>query len=80
MWAAKELLGKGLKVIMLERVKNVEHVKDYVNANKAPWEVPHRGQRTQQMIKDYPVLSRDYVLNEMNLDWWKATKTVLIPK
>jgi glucoside 3-dehydrogenase (cytochrome c) catalytic subunit len=69
-WAAKELTEKGLKTLMLERGKNIEHVKDYVNATKGPWEFPHRGGRTQEMIKDYPVLRRDYPLNEMNLDWW----------
>ncbi len=69
-WAAKELTEKGLKTIMLERGKNIEHVKDYVNAVKGPWQFPHRGGRTQQMIKDHPVLKRDYPLNEMNLDWW----------
>ena len=68
--AAKELTEKGLKTIMLERGRNVEHIKDYVNATKAPWELPHRGGKTQQMIKDYPVLSRDYTLNEANLDFW----------
>ncbi len=73
-WAAKELTEKGLKTIMLERGKNIEHIKDYVNATKGPWEFPHRGGRTQQMIKDYPVLRRDYPLNEMNLDWWVDEK------
>ena len=73
-WAAKELTEKGLKVLMLERGRNIEHVKDYVNANKAPWEFPHRGGRTQQMIKDYPVLKRDYPLNETNLDYWCSDK------
>ena len=42
-WAAKELTEKGLKVLMLERGRNIEHIKDYVNANKAPWEFAHRG-------------------------------------
>jgi len=69
-WAAKELTEKGLKVIMLERGRNVEHVKDYVSANKHPWDFPHRGGRTQEMIANYPVLKRDYPLNEMNLDFW----------
>src|ERR1700760_2057434 len=73
-WAAKELTEKGLKTIMLERGKNIEHVKDYVNATKGPWQFPHRGGRTQQMIKDYPVLSRDYPLNEQNLDYWVNEK------
>jgi len=73
-WAAKELTEKGLKVLMLERGRNIEHVKDYVNANKAPWEFPHRGSKTQEMIKDYPVLNRDYPLNETNLDYWVNEK------
>lgn len=73
-WAAKELTEKGLKVIMLERGRNIEHIKDYVNANKELWEFPHRGRRTQQMIKDYPVLKRDYPLNETVLDFWVKDK------
>ncbi|MCX6297609.1 MAG: GMC family oxidoreductase [Bacteroidetes bacterium] len=69
-WAAKELTEKGLKVLLLERGRNIEHIKDYVSANKEAWDFPHRGKRTQQMIKDYPNLKRDYPLNEMNLDFW----------
>ena len=71
-WAAKELTEKGLKVIMLERGKDIEHVKDYPSAPKEAWHFPHRGERTQAMIKDYPVLKRDYPLNETNLDWWAS--------
>lgn len=73
-WAAKELTEKGLKVLMLERGRNIEHIKDYVNANKEAWDYPHRGRKTQQMIKDYPVLNRDYPLNETNLDYWVNEK------
>jgi len=73
-WAAKELCEKGLKVIMLERGRNIEHIKDYVNAKKDPWDFPHRGRKTQQMQKDYPVLNRDYPLNETNLDYWVNEK------
>ena len=73
-WAAKELTEKGLKTIMLERGNNIEHIKDYVNANKAPWEFPHRGGKTQEMITNYPVLNRDYPLNETNLDYWTNEK------
>ena len=73
-WAAKELSEKGLKTIMLERGKNIEHIKDYVNSTKGPWQFPHRGGRTQEMVKDYAVLRRDYPLNEMNLDWWVDEK------
>jgi choline dehydrogenase-like flavoprotein len=73
-WAAKELTEKGLTVLLLERGRNIEHVKDYVNATKAPWDFPHRGTKTQQMIKNYPVLNRDYPLNETNLDYWTNEK------
>ena len=69
----KNLLKKAWKDHAGKR-RDIEHVKDYVNANKDPWEFPHRGGRTQQMIKDYPVLKRDYPLNEMNLDWWVNEK------
>ncbi len=73
-WAAKELTEKGLRVLLLERGKNVEHIKDYVNARKGPWEYAHRGGRTTAMEDAYPVLKRDYPLNETNLDWWASDK------
>src|SRR6476646_5397483 len=73
-WAAKELTEKGLKVLMLERGRDIKHVSGYVNATKETWDFPHRGLRTQQMIKDYPVLKRDYPLNETNLDYWVNEK------
>ena len=73
-WAAKELTEKGLKVLLLERGFDIRHKTDYEETNKAPWEYPHRGSRTQQMIKDYPVLKRDYPLNEINLKWWANEK------
>ena len=69
-WAAKELTEKGLRVLLLERGPNVEHVKDYKSATLGPWEVPHRGRRTQELLAKHPTLQRDYVLNELNLDWW----------
>ena len=73
-WAAKELAEKGLRVLLLERGRNVEHIKDYVNATKAPWQYPHRGGRTKAMEELYPVLKRDYPLNEKNLEFWASDK------
>ena len=55
-WAAKELTERGLRVLLLERGKNVEHQKDYVNARKGPWEYPYRAGRTRAMI-DSPIPS-----------------------
>ena len=69
-WAAKELTEKGLKVLMLERGRNIEHVKDYVNANKEAWDYPHHGRKTQEMIAQNQVLDRDYPLNEQTYGMW----------
>ncbi|HUF66650.1 MAG TPA: GMC family oxidoreductase [Gemmatimonadaceae bacterium] len=73
-WAAKELTERGLRVLLLERGRNVEHIKDYVNATKGPWEYPHRGGRTRAMEEEYPVLKRDYPLNEKNLEFWASDR------
>ena len=73
-WAAKELTEKGLRVLLLERGRNVEHIKDYVNATKGVWEYAHRGGRTRAMEEAYPILKRDYPLNEKNLDFWASDK------
>ena len=73
-WAAKELTEKGLKVLLLERGRNIEHIKDYVNATKEIWEFPHRNRPTVQMKKDYPALKRDYPLNESTLGMWANEK------
>lgn len=69
-WAAKELTEKGLKVLLLERGRNIEHIKDYVNASKDPWDYPHRGRPTQEMKRNHPVLKRDFVLNEETQGMW----------
>ena len=69
-WAAKELTERGLRVLLLERGRNVEHVKDYPNALKGPWEIPHRGRVPVAMREREPALRRDYVLNEVNYDFW----------
>ena len=61
-------------MLLLERGRNVEHVKDYVNATKPPWAYPHRGGHTRAMEEAYPVLKRDYPLNEKNLDYWASDK------
>lgn len=63
-WAAKELCEKGLKTLVLERGRNVEHVKDYPTATKDPWELPHRGRLPRKVLKENPVASSCYAFNE----------------
>lgn len=52
-WAAKELTEKGLKVLMIERGRHIEHVSGYENAMKAPWEFPNRGRLTTKEREEY---------------------------
>ena len=63
-WAAKELCEKGLKTLVLERGRNVEHNKDYPTATKNPWDLPHRGNVPVEVLKENPVASSCYAFNE----------------
>ena len=69
-WAAKELTEKGLKVLMLERGRNYEHIKDYTTAGKDPWEFTHRGRTTAAQKENYPVIHRGWAANEPVMDSW----------
>jgi choline dehydrogenase-like flavoprotein len=63
-WAAKELCEKGLKTLVLERGRNVEHLKDYPTALKGPWEFQHHLKMPLSITKDNPVVSRCYAFDE----------------
>jgi choline dehydrogenase-like flavoprotein len=69
-WAAKELTEKGLKVLMLERGRNFEHIRDYVSADKNPWNFGHRGIPTQHQLKIHPVIARTWGKVEPIMDYW----------
>lgn len=58
-WAAKELTEKGLKTLVLERGRMVEHLKDYPTMNLNPWELPYGNQLTPKERREvYPVQAR----------------------
>ena len=63
-WAAKELCEKGLKTLVLERGRNVVHLKDYPTAMKGPWDFPHHLKMPLSVTKDNPVVSRCYAFDE----------------
>lgn len=69
-WAAKELTEKGLKVLMLERGKKLDHITDYKDAMKAPWELQYNGKLTNEQRERSPKLARDYPYNEMTANYW----------
>lgn len=63
-WAAKELCEHGLKTLVLERGRDVKHIKDYPTATLAPWEFKHNGLLPEQERKENPVVSRCYAFDE----------------
>lgn len=63
-WAAKELCERGLKTLVLERGRNVEHLKDYPTANMNPWDFPHRGRPSLEVAKNNPIADRCYAFGE----------------
>ncbi|MEO6633970.1 MAG: GMC family oxidoreductase [Mucilaginibacter sp.] len=63
-WAAKELTGNGLKTLVLERGRDVKHIKDYPTTNKMPWEFEHRGQLPSAVMEANPIVGRCYAFGE----------------
>src|ERR687889_338994 len=63
-WAAKELCEHGAKTLLLERGRNVVHLKDYPTATMGPWEFPHRTQVPLQTALENPVVNRCYAFSE----------------
>ncbi len=58
-WAAKELTQKGLKTLMLDRGRNIEHIKDYTTAMLNPWDFKHHNTKMPlKEMEDYPVHAR----------------------
>ncbi|HUS02971.1 MAG TPA: GMC family oxidoreductase [Chitinophagaceae bacterium] len=63
-WAAKEFTEKGLRTLVLERGREVKHLKDYPTTNMYPWEFEHRGDVTEAIKKENPIASRCYAFKE----------------
>jgi len=63
-WAAKEFTEKGLKTLVLERGREVTHLKDYPTTNMMPWEFPHRNEVPQDIKAANPVISKCYAFKE----------------
>ncbi len=63
-WSAKELCEKGLKTLVLERGREVQHLKDYPTAMKHPWELPYRNRMEHGFADENPVVSRCYAMGQ----------------
>ena len=73
-WAAKELCDHGLKTLVLERGKNVVHLKDYPTATKNPWDFPHRTYEPLAVTKENPIVSRCYAFSETSQHFFVKDK------
>jgi len=63
-WAAKEFAAKGLKTLVLERGRDVTHIKDYPTTNMMPWELKHANNTTFDTQKENPIAARCYNFKE----------------
>ena len=71
-YAAKELTEKGLKTLVLERGRNVEHGPDYITEHKPVWEMKHRG-------RGYPDrYQRDHYIQDRTGQFNEATEHFFI--
>ncbi|MFC3559024.1 GMC oxidoreductase [Pedobacter jamesrossensis] len=59
-WAAMELCKKGLKTLLLERGRNVEHITDYPTANLNPWDFKNGYNNTNADAETDPIQSQAY--------------------
>jgi choline dehydrogenase-like flavoprotein len=73
-WAAKELCDHGLKTLILERGRNVVHLKDYPTSRKGPWEFPHRGYEPLEVTQANPIVSRCYAFGEASQHFFVKDK------
>ena len=70
-WAAKELTEKGLKTLVLERGRNVEHGTDYVTEHRAPWETPFHGRGDRRAAEERQFRqSKAGPFNENTAHWY----------
>ena len=56
-WAAMDLCTKGMKTLLLERGRNVEHIKDYTTATLNPWDFKYRLNHTEREKQINPLQS-----------------------
>ena len=57
-WAAKELCEKGLNTLVLERGRDIEHIKDYPTAHLHPWEFKYRGGMSKEFNDKNPLITK----------------------
>ncbi len=70
-WAAKELTEQGLKTLVLERGREIEHIRDYQGEHQPSWHYEFRDYRDRQLDeRDYPIQSDFGWFTENNRQFW----------
>ncbi len=70
-WAAKELCEKGLRTLVLERGRKVEHIKDYHTALLDPWDFKHRNDLTpEEKARQQKQARTGYAVSPMHKHWF----------
>ncbi len=64
-WAAKEFCERGLKTLMIERGRVVEHRKDYIGEGIPPWKQPYRTRVNNLLTEQrYKIQQQCYAFND----------------
>lgn len=71
-YAAKELCEKGLKVLLLDRGKDIKHIEGYPHGMSYSWELTHRGTLSIEEKAKFPhqSIEGNYPITEFNKDFW----------
>jgi len=68
--AAKELCEQGLKTLIIERGRKVEHGGDYTDWMQ-PWDLPNAGGiPEEELARDYPIQRQCYAVNSATQQYW----------
>ena len=69
-WVAKELTERGLKTLVIERGRHIEHGADYTDS-LSPWELPNANHVPEEEVaRDYPIQSTIYAFNAATKHYW----------
>ncbi len=69
-WAAKEFTEKGLKTLVLERGRDVQHITDYPTTHMQPWELEHLNQLPLEIKNQNPIASRCSAFKEDSMHFF----------
>jgi choline dehydrogenase-like flavoprotein len=70
-WAAKELCERGLKVLVLERGRDMPAGTGYLGEHAPSWKLPFSGKPERELwARDYPVQSKVYAFSSASIQFW----------